>query len=90
MKKVMENNIEYGFEVMDRNGEALGTVDYIIRNTWTGEVSKFMVRRKPPEEDLFFSPKDILEVAESRIRISNSLGELIDNARVAYERRRVA
>jgi len=74
--------IEYGSEVIDRNGKVLGTVDYVIRNTWTGEVSKFMVRRKPPNKDLFFSLQDILEVAKSKIRVSISLDELSGNMQV--------
>jgi sporulation protein YlmC with PRC-barrel domain len=68
--------IEYGTEVIDRKGKVLGTVDYIIRNTWTGEIGKFMVRRKTPESNLFFSPQDVLEVAKSKIKVSISSDEL--------------
>jgi sporulation protein YlmC with PRC-barrel domain len=74
--------IEYGAEVIDRNGKALGTVDYLIRNSWTGEISKFMVRRKPPNKDLFFSLQDVLEVAEPKIRVTISLDELSSNTQV--------
>ncbi len=68
--------IEYGAEVVDRNGSVLGTVDHVLRNTWTGEISKFIVRQKPPNEDLFLSPQDVLEVSKSRIRLSVSSEEL--------------
>ena len=68
--------IEYGSEVIDRNGKVLGTVDYIIRNTWTGEISKFMVFRKPPDSDFFFSLDDVLEVAKSKTKVNISLEEL--------------
>jgi sporulation protein YlmC with PRC-barrel domain len=33
--------IEFGKKVIDKNGKALGTVDHLVRNTWTGEVNKF-------------------------------------------------
>ena len=34
--------IEYGAEVVDKNGNLLGTVTTVVRNSWTGEISKFM------------------------------------------------
>lgn len=68
--------IEYGSEVTDRNGKVLGTVDYIIRNSWTGEISKFMIHRESPKKDLMFSLQDVLEVAESKIKVNVSLDEL--------------
>jgi len=68
--------IEYGAEVIDRDGKVLGTVDYVIRNSWTGEISKFMVRRESPNRDLLFSLQDVLEVAESKIKLGISLDEL--------------
>ena len=68
--------IEYGAEVMDRNGKVLGTVDHLVRNTWTGEISKFMVRRKAPERDLLFSTEDVLEATRSEIKLAVSFNEL--------------
>jgi len=59
--------VEYGTEVIDKKGKVLGTVDYVIRNTETGEVSKFMVHRELPERELFFSPQDVLEATKSKI-----------------------
>jgi sporulation protein YlmC with PRC-barrel domain len=72
--------IEYGTEVIDRNGKVLGTVDHLVHNTWTGEVSKFVVRRKVPERDLFFSTEDVLEVTNTRIRVGVSCDELSEDA----------
>ena len=68
--------IEYGAEVMDRNDKVLGTVAHVIRNTWTGEISKFMVRRKAPDRDLFLSPQEVLEVTNTGIRLNISFDEL--------------
>jgi len=71
--------IEYGAEVIDRDGKVLGTVNYVIRNSWTGEISKFMVRREPPDRGLLFSLEEVLEAANSKIKLSISLDELNGN-----------
>jgi sporulation protein YlmC with PRC-barrel domain len=72
--------IEYGAEVVDRDGKVLGTVDHLMRNTWTGEMSKFMIRRKAPDSDLLFSVEDVLEATVSKIRLKISSDELSKNA----------
>ena len=46
--------IEYGAEVVDKSGKVLGTINYIIRDTWTGEIRKFMIRKKLPDKDQLF------------------------------------
>jgi sporulation protein YlmC with PRC-barrel domain len=69
-------DIEYGAEVIDRDGKSLGTVDYVIRNSWTGEISKFMIRREPPASELLFSPQDVLEADKSKIKVDISSEEL--------------
>jgi len=61
--------IKYGTEVIDRNGKSLGTVDHLMRNTLTGEVSKFIVCRKSPFKDVFLSPQDVLESKEGKIKV---------------------
>ena len=68
--------IEYGSEVIDRDGKTLGTVDYVIRNSWTGEISKFRVRRDSSGSELMFSPEEILESAETKIKVNVSSDEL--------------
>jgi len=71
--------IKYGAEVVDKNGGLLGTVDHLMHNTLTGEVSKFVVNRKPPHRDLFFSPQDVLEVKNSKIKVNVCSAELSEN-----------
>ncbi len=68
--------IEYGAEVIDRNGKVLGTVDHLMHNTWTGDVSKFVIRRKPPDSDLFFSTGDVSEAVNGKVKLSISLNEV--------------
>jgi len=68
--------IEYGAEVIDRNGKVLGRVDHVVRNTWTGEITKFMVRRRAPDRDLLLSPEDVVEATKSKIRLNVYFDEL--------------
>jgi sporulation protein YlmC with PRC-barrel domain len=72
--------VEYGAKVIDRNGKVLGTVDHLMRNTWTGEITKFAVRRKAPDEDLFFATKDVLEATKTKVKLKISFHELSENA----------
>ncbi len=71
--------IEYGAEVIDKNDEVLGTVDHLIRDSWTGQIRKFMVRQKLPDNDLLFSPQDVLEATKSKIKVNNSVNEQGEN-----------
>ena len=71
--------IKCGAEVIDRNGKVLGMVDYVIRNSWTGEISKFMVSREALSKYLPFSPQDVLEATESKVKVGISLAELNEN-----------
>lgn len=71
--------IQYGAEVIDKNGKVLGRVDHLMRNTWTGEITKFAVRRKAPDEDLFFSTEDVLEATKTSVKLNISFHELSEN-----------
>ena len=68
--------IEYGAQVEDKDNKILGTVDYIVRDTWTGEQRKFMVRRDAPQTDIFFTPEDIAQAIEEKVKLNVSLDEL--------------
>lgn len=63
-------DIEYGAEVIDREGKTLGTVDYVIRNSWTGEISKFRISSNSLGSEFFFSPEEILELVEDSIKVN--------------------
>lgn len=69
--------IQYGAKVIDANGEVLGTVDHLMRNTLTGEITKFVVRRKAPEKDLFISSQSVRQCTGSAVELNVSLGELL-------------
>jgi sporulation protein YlmC with PRC-barrel domain len=71
-------DIEYGTEVIDREGNALGTIDRVIRDSWTGEIRKFSVNQDTPGNELMFSPEEILDSEKTRIKVDVSLDELKD------------
>lgn len=71
--------IEYGAEVVDKNGKVVGTVGHLIHNTWTGEITKFVIRTEKVGH-VFFSPQDVLEATSTKVKLNISLGEQSENA----------
>jgi sporulation protein YlmC with PRC-barrel domain len=61
--------IQYGAEVIDKNGKVLGTVDYPVTDTFTGEITKFKVNTKLSDQGLFFSSEDVLEATPNKIKL---------------------
>jgi sporulation protein YlmC with PRC-barrel domain len=68
--------IEYGARVKDKNGKVLGTVNKVIRDSWTGEISKFQVTTDPTEVGLFIPPDDIEKATPKEITLKVALEEL--------------
>ncbi|MFC1914254.1 hypothetical protein ACFLXF_03170 [Chloroflexota bacterium] len=66
--------IEFGAKVTDQKGKVVGTVDHIVRDSWSGEIKKFMVRRE--DQDLFLSTDDVAEATKSQVKLKISLEEL--------------
>jgi sporulation protein YlmC with PRC-barrel domain len=67
--------IEYGAEVVDKNGKKLGTIDYIVRNTYTGDIKKFKVSTDLVETDLLYSPEDVLESSATQVKLKIAFGK---------------
>jgi hypothetical protein len=67
--------IQYGAEVLDKDEKVLGMVDYIVRDTYTGEISKFKVRTELAEADLFFSPEDVLQATPNKVKLKLTFDE---------------
>lgn len=61
---------QMGAKVQDRNGKILGIIDYMVRDTWSGDVRKYIVYRKPPETDISFTPNDISEITEKLVTLA--------------------
>jgi len=68
--------LEFKAKVVDRNGKHLGTVDHIVRDTWSGEIRKFMVRRQNSDKDLFISLDDVVKSTKNQVNLNVSLEEL--------------
>ena len=68
--------IEYGAEVRDKDGKALGTVNKVIRDSWTGEISKFQVSTELSEVDLFVSPENVAEATPSEVKLNIGFDEI--------------
>lgn len=66
----METPIIYGAEVIDKDKKVLGKVDYIIRDTWTGNIRKFMVKTEKGE--IFLSPDEVIESTQERITVDHT------------------
>jgi sporulation protein YlmC with PRC-barrel domain len=67
--------IKPGAQVIDKNGKVLGSVDHLARDGWSGEIRKFIVNRKPPDANLFLTPKDVLEATDTRIKLKIAVDE---------------
>ena len=68
--------IEYGAKVKDKNGKVLGTVNNVIRDSWTGEISKFQVTTDPTEAGYFIPPDKIAKATPKEITLKVALEEL--------------
>ena len=51
--------ILYGSEVKDKNGKILGKVNHVVRDSWTGDIRKFIVREEAQNTELLLSPNDV-------------------------------
>ena len=68
--------IDYGAEVRDKNGKVLGTVNKVIRDSWTGEISKFQVTTELTDVDLFVSPKNVAEATANEVKLKIAFDEI--------------
>jgi sporulation protein YlmC with PRC-barrel domain len=67
--------VKFGAAVMDKDGKVLGTVDYPVRDTLTGEIRSFKVKTPQTDTDLIFSTEDLLEVTPTRVKLKTSFDE---------------
>lgn len=71
--------IKYGAQVVDKNEKHLGSVDRLIRDTWSGEIKRFMICRKGPASDLFLRPEDVLEATDTKVKLRIAIDEPSEN-----------
>jgi hypothetical protein len=68
--------IEYGTLVVDKDNKTIGTVDYVIMDSWSGEPRKFMVRRETEDDVVFFTPEQVAEATKEKVKLNLSAEEL--------------
>lgn len=61
--------------MVDSEGKVLGTVDHVARDSWTGEVGKFIVTQRPPAKDIFLGPGDVDEVNEEEVKLNRTVSQ---------------
>lgn len=71
-----EIEIAYGATVVDKNGKALGEVDYIVMDSWSGEPRKYMIYREQEDDAVFFTPGQVAEVAKGKVKLNVANEEL--------------
>ena len=69
-------DIEYDMQVTDKDGKALGTVDRIILDSWSGEPRKYMIRLND-DETIFFTPEQVNSVKKGTVTL-NLAGDEIE------------
>jgi len=67
--------IEHGAEVIDKNGQRVGTVDRVIRDTFTTEIKRFTVSMDITNADLFFSPEEVHEATGTTVKLGIAFDE---------------
>ena len=67
--------IGHGAEVFDKNGRRLGTVDRVIRDTFTTEIKTFTVSTDITDAGLFFSPEEVQEATSTTVKLGVALDE---------------
>ena len=72
-KEIRKMEIQCGAQVVDSRGQVLGTISQVISDMWTGQPRKFVVRTEKPLEPLFFSPKDVVEATDTKIKVKVSV-----------------
>jgi hypothetical protein len=69
-------DVEYGTLVVDKNDKALGTVDHIVLDSWSGEPRKFVVRLEDGTSALYFSPEHVAGVTKERVKLKIAVEEM--------------
>lgn len=71
-------DVEFGMNVVDKNGKAIGKVGRIFIDDWTGKPRKYLVRQEKPGVDAVFTfaSGQIGEVSAGGVKLSVALEEL--------------
>lgn len=67
---------EFGATVIDNEGNTLGQINYIINDTWTGELKSILIRKEHPRKDIVIPATDIAQVGEGKVYLKSSLADI--------------
>ena len=62
--------IAYGVNVEDKNGNYIGQVNHVIRDSWTGNIKKFGIWNENFGKDWLVSPDNIQKMTKEKIILS--------------------
>jgi hypothetical protein len=65
--------IQFGAKVFDKNNQLIGTVDYPVKNSLTGEVKKIKVKTESEDEDLMFTMDEVESNTPEEVRLKVAL-----------------
>jgi hypothetical protein len=64
-----DTSVEYGAKVVDQEGKLLGSVNYLVNDSLTGEVKNFKIETETDEQGLIFSMEDVEKITPGEIRL---------------------
>ena len=66
-------NVRHGTKVVDSKGTPVGTVDHLMHNLSTGEITKSVVRRRGEARDLFVSEDEVSQITDDEVVLAISV-----------------
>ena len=69
-------DIEVDMKVVDKTGKALGAVEQVILDTWSGEPRKYVVAVPDDAVALFFKPDQVDKVEKGKVTLSVAAADI--------------
>jgi sporulation protein YlmC with PRC-barrel domain len=69
-------DIEIDMKVVDKTGKALGTVDQIINDMWSGEPRKYVIMLPNDEGAFFFKPDQVGKVEKGKVTLALAAADI--------------
>ncbi len=63
-------DIEVDMKVVDKTGKALGIVEQVINDMWSGEPRKYVIMLPNDAGALFFKPDQVSKVEKGKVTLS--------------------
>jgi hypothetical protein len=69
-------DIEIGTPVEDKNGHAIGKIDHVIMDSWSGEPRKYVTRLADDVSAIYFTPGNIAETTGQKVKLNVAADEM--------------